>query len=152
MPCTSTGCRPPILARWAPRWARRSPLPSPTATSAPGSTGDIRLVQIYYNPPGSTEGGEYVVIRNFDTNGIQLQNWTLRDSANHVFTFPSFVIQPNQTCRVYTNENHPEWCSFNYGSGSAIWNNTGDTATLRNSFGQTVDTCTYTGGGTTANC
>ena len=37
---------------------------------------------------------------------VQLANWTLSDAANHVFTFPSFQIQPNQTCRVYTNEDH----------------------------------------------
>jgi hypothetical protein len=56
---------------------------------------------------------------------IQLKNWTLRDVANHIFTFPSFVIQPNQKCRVYTNQIHAQWCGFSYGSGSTIWNNTG---------------------------
>ena len=86
---------------------------------------------------------KYVEIRNADTVAIQLANWTLSDAANHVFTFPSFQIQPNQTCRVYTNENHPEWCGFNYGSGSAIWNNTGDTATLRDGEGAVVDVYTY---------
>lgn len=28
-----------------------------------------------------------------------------------------------------------------WGSGNYIWNNTGDTATLRNASGKTVDTC-----------
>jgi len=60
-----------------------------------------------------------------------------------VFTFPNFSIQPNQTCRVYTNESHPEWCGFSYGSGSAIWNNTGDTATLRNAQGVVVSAYSY---------
>jgi hypothetical protein len=39
-----------------------------------------------------------------------------------------------------------------WGSGQAIWNNTGDTATLRNSGGQIVDTCSYAGGGQNASC
>jgi hypothetical protein len=42
------------------------------------------------------------------------------DAANHDFTFPTFGITPGQTCRVSSNENHPEYCGFNYGSGSAI--------------------------------
>ena len=89
------------------------------------------------------EPDEYVEIENDDSFPIQLQNWTLRDEANHIFTFPSFVIQPNQTCRVYTNEDHPEWCGFNYGSGSAIWNNTGDTAFLRDANGTLIDDYSY---------
>ncbi len=40
-------------------------------------------------------------------------------------------------------ENHPEWCGFSYGSGSAIWNNTGDTATLRDSNGSLIDDYNY---------
>ena len=32
---------------------------------------------------------ENVEIRNGDNIPIQLHNWTLRDAASHVFTFPS---------------------------------------------------------------
>ncbi len=107
---------------------------TPTATntpSLPDNTGDVVIIDIFVDGAGSSEPDEYVEIRNDDTSSIQLQGWTLRDEANHVFTFPSFVMAPDQVCRVYTNENHPTWCSFNYGSGSAIWNNSGDCAYLR---------------------
>ena len=96
---------------------------------------DVNIVSIVCDCAGTSEPDELMA--------IQLANWTLSDAANHVFTFPSFQIQPGQTCRVYTNENHPEWCGFNYGSGSAIWNNGGDTATLRNGEGTVVDVYTY---------
>ena len=86
---------------------------------------------------------EYVEIRNEESFPIQLNDWTLRDAADHIFTFPSFVIQPDQVSRVYTNQNHPEWCGFNYGSGSPIWNNTGDTAYLRDSNGILIDDYSY---------
>jgi hypothetical protein len=109
----------------------------------PKTTGNVEIRDILYNGSGSSEPDEYVEIENDDSFPIQLQNWTLRDEANHMFTFPSFVIQPNQTCRVYTNENHPEWCGFNYGSGSAIWNNTGDTAYLRDANGTLIDEYSY---------
>ena len=101
------------------------------------------IVSIFYDGSGSPEPDEFVEIENVDAVTIQLANWTLSDAANHVFNFPAFLIQPGQGCRVYTNENHPEWCGFNYGSGSAIWNNSGDTATLKDADGTVSDSYTY---------
>jgi len=117
--------------------------PTPTNTPSPGTTGNVVITSIFYDGAGSQEPDEHVDIRNDDTNSIQLSGWTLRDAANHVFTFPSYVMQPGQTCRVYTNEYHPEWCGFSYGSGSAIWNNSGDCAYLRDVMGESVDTYCY---------
>ena len=123
-----------------------TPTQTPTATppQPPGTSGNVQITNIFYDGiVSSSEPDEYVEIKNIDKVSIQLLNWTLRDIANHVFTFPNFVIQPNQTCRVYTNQNHPEWCGFSYGSGSAIWNNTGDTAYLRNANGILIDQFSY---------
>jgi len=121
----------------------RTLTPTPTATQSPVITGNVVITNIFYNGTGSQEPDEYVEIRNDDTRAIQLNSWTLRDIANHVYTFPSFIMQPNQVCRVYTNQNHPESCGFNYGSGSAIWNNTGDCAYLRNGQANPIDNYCY---------
>lgn len=120
-----------------------TPTPSPTPTQPPGTTGDVKVIDIYYDGAGSQEPDEYVAIRNDDAQSIQLQGWTLRDEAEHVFTFPAHVMAPGQICRVYTNENHPGWCGFSYGSGSAIWNNGGDCAYLRDGQGTAVDLYCY---------
>ena len=118
--------------------------PPPTTQPPPIPSGNIVIRDIFYDGVvNSNEPDEYVEIRNDDTNPIQMQNWTLYDVANHTFTFPSYVMQPGEVCRIYTNENHPEWCGFNYGNGSAIWNNSGDTATLKNSIGTLIDEFTY---------
>jgi phosphatidylserine/phosphatidylglycerophosphate/cardiolipin synthase-like enzyme len=118
--------------------------PMPTDTPTPGSTGNIVITDIFYDgEKGRSEPDEYVEIRNDDTASIQMDGWTLRDESNHVFTFPAHMMQSGQTCRIYTNEDHPEWCGFSYGSGSAIWNNSGDCAELRDSEGTTIDTYCY---------
>jgi hypothetical protein len=114
-----------------------------TPTQPPATTGNIQITTIYYDGDGTTEPNEYVEIRNMDSFAIQLSSWTLRDIAEHIYTFPPFVMQPGQTCRVYTNEYHPEYCGFNYGYGSAIWNNTGDCAYLRNSASVLIDDYCY---------
>jgi len=117
--------------------------PTPTFTPVPGNTGLVKITSIFYNGVGNKEPDEFVEIKNNDTISIQLQGWTLRDAANHIFVFPNFVISPGQTCRVYTNEYHPEWCGFNYGSNSAIWNNSGDCATIKDAQGNVIDQYCY---------
>jgi competence protein ComEC len=115
----------------------------PTETP-PGTTGNVVITDLFYDGvKGRQEPDEYVEIRNDDDRAIQLSGWTLRDSQDHVFTFPDHVMEPDQVCRVYTNEVHPEWCGFSYGSGSAIWNNSGDCAELRDGYGDTVDSYCY---------
>ena len=109
----------------------------------PKNTGHVTISDIHFEGTGSNEPDEYVEIKNRDSFPIQLQNWTLSNDADHIFTFPSFVIQPDQICRVYTNENHPEWCGFNYGSESEIWNNSGGTAILTDPNGSEVSIVKY---------
>jgi hypothetical protein len=113
-------------------------------TQPPPRSGNVVITNIFYHGLGQNEPDEYVEIRNADTYSIQLANWTLRDNANHFFTFPSFVIHPSQICRVYTNEDHPEYCGFNFHSEVAIWNNTGgDCAYLRDSTDLLIDLYCY---------
>jgi hypothetical protein len=48
------------------------------------------------------------------------------NEARQDFVFPAMELQPGQSCRVYTNEVHPDTCGFSFGSGREIWNNGGD--------------------------
>jgi hypothetical protein len=145
VPATATPTRTPTTTPTT----TRTPTASPTASRTPTPTATVNpqlLVQItfiHYDGSGSNEPDEYVSIQNQGTTAVQLQNWTLRDNAAdpHIFTFPSFTLQPGQTCNVYTNV--VTGCGFSFGSGSAIWNNTGDCAYLRNSSGSTIDTYCY---------
>jgi hypothetical protein len=118
--------------------------PTLTPTPQPHNTGNIQITSIFYDGvKGPEEPDEYVEIQNKEGFPIQLNNWTLRDVQNHVFTFPSFVIQPGQVCRIYTNEQHPEWCGFNYHNSVAIWNNGGDCGYLWDLNGTHIDDYCY---------
>lgn len=81
---------------------------------------EIRIDTVFADGSGANEPDEYVTLRSAANTSVALGGWTLRDNAGHIFTFPSFSLQPAQICRVYTNEDHPEWCGFNYASSSAI--------------------------------
>lgn len=62
---------------------------------------------------------------------------------HHLFTFPGHVMQPGQVCRGYTDEYHTEWCGSSYGSGAAIWNNSGGCAYLPDVRGVPIDPYCY---------
>ena len=136
-----------FICQWYPnqKWFQHLHLPILRTPQPPiVISGNIQITTIFFNGVVSSyEPDEYVEIKNFDTRSIQVEGWTLRDIAEHVYIFPYFVMAPNQTCRIYTNQNHPEFCSFNYESGQAIWNNTGDTAYLRDSSGNPIDEYRY---------
>jgi competence protein ComEC len=118
--------------------------PSPTPTEPLPTTDDIVIADIFFDGVvSSQEPDEYVEIRNAGTNAVQLKGWKLRDNANIEFRFPEFLMAPGQVCRIYTNEEHPEWCRFNYGRGTAIWTNSGDCATLVDKYGKMVDQYCY---------
>ena len=123
-------------------WVEKEPTDEPVR--GPGGdvaiSGNVVIVDIFYNGVVSDkEPDEFVEIRNDDIRDIQLNDWSLYDEADHRFKFPEYVIAPGETCRIYTNEIHPESCGFSfYFDKSAIWNNGGDCATLVNANGDLV--------------
>ena len=106
-----------------------------TPTEAPAASAEsktIIITNIFYDGvEGEKEPDEYVEIQNNGSSPVDITGWKLSDEANHTYTFPSFVMDPGKICRIYTNQVHQEWCGFSFGqTGSAIWNNGGDTAFL----------------------
>jgi micrococcal nuclease len=104
----------------------------------------VRITKVFNDgEKGAQEPDEYVEIRNDGIEAIQLKGWTLSDEQNHIFTFPDFTFIPEKSCRIYTNEEHSDWCGFNYESSQPIWGNKGDCATLRDSEGLFVGRSCY---------
>ena len=131
---TFTATNTPTKTRTPTRTPTKTPTRTPTRTPTPiPLDGNVQVIYIYYDGEAPNEADEYVEIKNVGSTSVQIQSWTLSDKAFHIFTFPQFVMVPNQICRIYTNETHSEYCGFNYHSGSAIWNNSGDCGYLRNS-------------------
>jgi micrococcal nuclease len=84
---------------------------------------------------------EWVDVRNTGDAPVDLTGWRLRDeSASHRFEFPAgFVLGPGAQVRVHSGCGSDEatalhWCA----TGSAIWNNDGDTAFLLDPSGNIV--------------
>jgi len=108
---------------------------------------DIQITHIFYDGiVPYVESDEYVEITNLGDGPQDLAGWLLVDFADGYpsLTFPSYIVAPGDSIRVYTNEYHPEWGGFSFEYGRAIWNNTvPDTATLYNAEAQKVSIKSY---------
>ena len=103
----------------------------------------LKISEIDYNPPGPDYQGEYVEIKNDTSASVNMTAWTLRDSANHVFSFPAFVLVPGFSVRVWTRVGTNDAENLFWGRRAAVWNNTGDTAILEDDAGNEIDRFVY---------
>lgn len=111
------------------------------------ATSDILSLWVIADAPGNDHqnlNGEYAVITNNGTEALQIGGWTLCDAARHCFTFPQdSSIPAGQRVTLFTGYGRSDGVRFYMGSGSAVWNNDGDVATLYDSQRQVVVTYAY---------
>jgi hypothetical protein len=112
-----------------------------------GVGSNVQITYIFYDGlVYRTESDEYVEITNLGDTAQDLKGWVLIDISEGYpsLTFPSYVLRPGKSIRVYTNEIHSEWGGFSFRYGKAIWNNTDpDWAALYNAQGQEISRKSY---------
>ena len=117
--------------------------PTPTTTVVP----NVQITHIFYDGlVPRVESDEYVEITNLGDEPQDLAGWILKDISEGYpsFTFPSYILAPGKSIRVYTNEYHPEWGGFSFEYSQAIWNNTEpDIAVLYDNQGREVFQISY---------
>lgn len=137
--------------------------PPPPAPPAPPQTpvGAVQFTRIQYDSPGKDTGtnaslnGEWFRLTNRTTATINLRNWTVRDAGGRVYTFSgNHSLGKGASVHVRTGKGtNGSPAGYRYwGSASYVWNNGGDTATLRDGTRKTIDTCRWTTYSTATNC
>lgn len=94
---------------------------------------------------------EKVVVRNTGETPVDLREWQVSDSSDNTYSFDVSELRPGETVTVYSDDaGQPETCEPSSGPDyercwdrSHVWNDDGETATLRNAQGETADTFTY---------
>ena len=111
----------------------------------------LRLHGAQYDSPGSDTrsasslNAEWVSLVNTGASAVNLRGWTIRDKANHVYTFPSVSIAgKGGRIWLHTGKGTTKTPNAYWGSGNYVWNNTGDTAYLRKPSGAAHDSCSWT--------
>lgn len=121
------------------------------AADACGPTADAELVidEVFWDAPGNDNENlneEWIRISNAGDGLVDMTGWGIKDeSASHRYQFPpGFVLAPTEAVTVYTGcgedfDRDLYWCQ----TGSAIWNNDGDTAFLTDPNGNTHHLWSY---------
>jgi hypothetical protein len=130
----------------------------PTAAAPVDAACGVSIYRIYYDSPGSDTGAnsslnaEWIQLKNGCSSGMSLTNWTIKDAVNHSYRFSSYTLAAGSKVTVHTGSGSNTSTNRYWGQGWYIWNNTGDTAKLRNGAASVMDTCVYSGGGAAAYC
>jgi endonuclease YncB( thermonuclease family) len=106
---------------------------------------DVAITEVRFDADGDDNRNlddEWVRITNRGEVAVDLGGWVLKDtSATHRYTFPDgFVLEAGAGVTVRTGcgvdtLTDLHWCN----EGSAVWNNSGDTAVLLDPSGNVVD-------------
>ena len=107
----------------------------------------VKIIHIEADAPGDDNdnpNGEWLEITSQGTSSIDLTGYTLKDEANHIYTFGPFQLAPGATVRLHSGPGEDTEKELYWGFvGQAVWNNGGDTAYLRDPQGNLVDVYAY---------
>jgi hypothetical protein len=104
--------------------------------------GSVYISAINFDAPGNDHqnlNGEWVKITNSGPDSVTMTGWRLSDEGNkHVYRFPTFALSSGSGVTVYTGSGMNTATALYMGFKQAVWNNDGDTATLRDSAGNII--------------
>jgi competence protein ComEC len=125
-----------------------TPTQTPVATDG-GTNPDTALVIDTINADAAGDdrtnlNDEYVVFRNSGDAPLDLSGWTVTDEAGKTYTIPEgFTLAAEATVTLHTGSGTDTEADLYWGAGSPVWNNDGDTVTVRTDNGTIVRTETY---------
>ncbi|MFD7836191.1 lamin tail domain-containing protein [Streptomyces sp. NPDC059761] len=106
----------------------------------------VEISRVQADSPGRDDrsnrslNNEWVEITNTTRDAVNLRGWTLRDSDGNRYRFDNVRINGRATIRIHTGSGRDTRSDLFQNSRDYIWGNQGDTATLRDDRGRTVDT------------
>lgn len=115
---------------------------SPTATDG-GTASDVQVQLALAAVNADAEGDdndnlndEYVVFENTGETELDLSGWTVADDAGATYTVPEgTTLDPGAQVTLHTGSGGDTTTDLYWGSGRAVWNNGGDTITVRDDDG-----------------
>lgn len=123
--------------------------------------GDLTIVRIRFNPPGADDGSkdslnkESILIRNGSDEVVRIKGWKVHDAGcDNVYRVRRDTrLQPGDRLLLYTGRGIDLTGTCSHGCPTShfwhwdkhdyVWDNDGDTATLRRRDGSVADRCRY---------
>ncbi len=123
-------------------------LPPTTTTTTPPTTTQATAVPaveiaIRFDADGNdnqNKNDEWVRFGNIGSSALDMTSWVVEDEGpNHRYRFGAIVLQPGESVTLFSGCGADDsfnvyWCN----SGSAVWNNSGDTVSLYDDTGALI--------------
>src|SRR5699024_4841205 len=110
--------------------------------SGVNESGPFEVTTIHADAEGDDRenlNDEYLVLENTGSTSLDVSGWTVKDGSSREYTISSgTVIEAGETLTLHTGEGTDAGNDLYWGSGSAIWNNGGDTITVTNAQDEQV--------------
>ena len=117
-----------------------------TSTTPTPAAGSVQFTKIQYHGPSGLNN-EWVRLTNKTSKAVNLSGWTVKDAAGNTYTFSgSYSLGAGKNVYVHTGKGtngKPDAGHRYWGKTGYIWNNGGDTATLR-AGAKWIDSCKWT--------
>ncbi|GIF16247.1 lamin tail domain-containing protein [Actinoplanes teichomyceticus] len=120
------------------------------ATTTPAQAAPaLRFHSTQYDSPGKDTrtnkslNAEWIALVNTGSKPVRLTGWKIVDKSR-TYTFGNVTIAgKGGKIYLHTGKGTNTRAHLYWGSGNYVWNNTGDTATLKTKAGKTHDTCKW---------
>lgn len=115
--------------------------PTDTPTPTPIPEGELVIADIQDNAPGVESDNldkEYVAFRNDGNARLDISGWTVSEGDDNQYTFQEITLNPGDTIRLRTGIGSDTESDVYWGLESPVWNNNGDTITVRDATGSIV--------------
>jgi hypothetical protein len=114
------------------------PPQTPPPIAAPPSIAISKIQAIATNPTQ-----EYIEIYNTTKNTLDVTGWIISDNQGNVFTFHRFFLQPGRRVKIYTGTGSDTLLNLHWGLSTFVWDDSGDTITVKDAQGNLVIQVTY---------
>jgi len=109
--------------------------------SATATDTDLALAEIHGDAAGNDNenlNDEYLVFENRGETDRNLTGWTVTDGAGHGYTVGAVTLAPDEQVTLHTGTGTDTDSDIYWDRSGAVWNNGGDTVTVRNADGAVV--------------
>jgi micrococcal nuclease len=127
-------------------WECASDTPSTDATGTVTANEAGLAVSVHADAEGNDDenlNDEYVTLTNRGEEPVDLAGWTVVDEAGKTYEFGSLTLDPDASVRLHTGSGTDTDTDVYWGRSGAVWNNDGDTVTVRAANGTVVTERSY---------
>ncbi len=121
----------------------KGPTFTPTVTLTPTTEAKVTITHIEYDPSGPDIDSEYVSIKNYTSQSVNMTGWILMKNSGTYYTFPTFTLGAGKEVKVWDKSGKDTSTDLYWKLSSAIWDNVSGCARLYDKNDKLVDEFCY---------